>query len=443
MTELQAKSSSHPGAALITRFDDRDALIGVIGLGYVGLPVATSFAEAGFRVLGVDTDRSRVTSIEEGRSYIRDVDDDRIVPLTRSKRLRVSTSYRGLARAQAIIISVPTPLADGIPDLSGIEAAGRSIAKVLTAGTLVVLESTTFPGTTEEVLRPLLEASGLVAGRDFLLAYSPERIDPGNDRYGFTEIPKIVGGMTEESTRAAVTLYGHAVSKVTPVSGTREAEMAKLIENTFRHVNIALVNELTQYAHEWGIDIWEAIEAAATKPFGFMPFWPSPGWGGHCIPLDPAYLSWRVRRDHYHEMRFIELAQTLNAEMPKYVVERIALLLNQGGKALRGSSVLCVGAAYKSGTSDTRGSSAQKILAILAHRGAVVSFHDPLVAWLQTSNGVFASSPLTLDVLREQDLVVALIPQQDVEWQLVLTEASLILDCCNALKGRKPHVARL
>jgi len=442
MTDRGADASKKWNA-LIDRLESRDALVGVVGLGYVGLPVATSFADAGFRVLGVDTDRERVAPLEGGRSHILDVDDADISRLKAAHRLRASTSYRGLAKADAIIVSVPTPLPDGIPDVSAIEAAGRSLAKVITAETLVILESTTYPGTTEEVLAPLLEAGGLRAGHDFLLAYSPERIDPGNERFAFGDIPKVVGGINDVSTRAAATLYMQVVPKVVTVSGTREAEMTKLIENTFRHVNIGLVNELAQYANEWDVDIWEAIEAAATKPFGYMPFWPGPGWGGHCIPLDPSYLSWRVRRDHSHEIRFVELAQSINAEMPRYVAERISLLLNERGKALRGARILGIGAAYKGGTSDTRGAPALKVLSLLARRGAQVAFHDPLVATLTVGDEELESLPLGPELLEEQDLVVALIPQIDVDWGLILREAPFIFDCCNAFKGQNGHVARL
>ena len=442
MTDCGA-SASKKWKVLIDRLESREALVGVVGLGYVGLPVATAFADAGYKVLGVDTDRQRVAPIEEGRSHILDVDDADISRLKAARRLRASTSYRGLTKADAIVVSVPTPLPDGVPDVSAIEAAGRSLAKVITPDTLVILESTTYPGTTEEVLAPLLEAGGLRAGHDFLLAYSPERIDPGNERFGFADIPKVVGGINDISARAAAVLYSHVVPKVITVSGTREAEMTKLIENTFRHVNIGLVNELAQYANEWDVNIWEAIEAAATKPFGYMPFWPSPGWGGHCIPLDPSYLSWRVRRDHAHEIRFVELAQSINAEMPRYVVERISLLLNERGKALRGARILGIGAAYKGGTSDTRGAPALKLLSLLARRGAEVAFHDPLVSTLTVAGRELESLPLTPEMLAQQDLVVALIPQTDVDWKLIHREAPFIFDCCNAFRGKNGHVARL
>jgi UDP-N-acetyl-D-glucosamine dehydrogenase len=430
-------------AALMEKLESRSALVGVVGLGYVGLPVATSFAAAGYRVLGVDTDGSKVAHLRAGNSYVRDIADHQIKELVDARRLRASTSYRGLAQADAIIVSVPTPLSNGIPDVSAIEAAGRSIGRILSKQTLVVLESTTYPGTTEEVLRPLLESRGLEAGTSFLLAYSPERIDPGNERYGFHDIPKVVGGMTEASTRAAVALYGTVVTKVVTVPGTREAEMTKLIENTFRHINIGLVNELARYAHEWGVDIWEALEAASTKPFGFMAFWPGPGWGGHCIPLDPSYLSWRVRRDHAHEIRFVELAQTINSEMPKYVVDRIAMMLNERGKALRGARILCIGVAYKGGTSDTRDSPGTKILSTLVRSGAEVSYHDPLVPEMNIEGDILDSRPLTTEILGRQDLVVALIPQLEVDWKLVRESAPFVFDCANALGVKREGIVRL
>jgi UDP-N-acetyl-D-glucosamine dehydrogenase len=442
VTSREGSSVSDP-ASLLDRLEGRSALVGVVGLGYVGLPVAVTFAEAGFQVLGVDPARDRVSEIEEGRSYLHDVPADRVAAVRRSGKLRATTSYRRLVRADAVLICVPTPITDGQPDMKAVEMAGRSLSKVLTPGTLVILESTSYPGTTEEILRPMLEESGLRAGSDFLLAFSPERIDPGNPLFGFRDIPKVVGGVSPDSTHAAETLYAQVVPKVVTVSGPREAEMAKLLENIFRHVNIALVNELATYAHDMGIDIWEAIEAASTKPFGYMPFWPGPGWGGHCIPLDPSYLSWRVRRDRSHEVKFVELAQTVNAEMPRYVVERVGFLLNEGGKAIRGSRILGIGAAYKGGTEDTRGSPALRVLSMLQKRGAEVAYHDPLVTEAAVGEGLLSSIPLTADNLRGQDLVLVLIPQAGVDWDLVAREAPSVLDCCNAVRRRGPGIVRL
>lgn len=428
---------------LVDRINDQDAVIGVVGLGYVGLPVATTFARAGFRVVGVDSDADKVGSLQDGRSYIRDIDDKVITGPRTVKLFTASTSYRALGRADAVLICVPTPLTDGVPDLSLIKSAGTKLGRVLTAGTLVVLESTSYPGTTEEVLVPLLEEGGLRAGKDYLVAYSPERIDPGNLNYRFEDIPKIVGGMNEAAAKTAEALYSQVVPKVVTVTGTREAEMVKLIENTFRHVNIGLVNELALYANDLGIDIWQCIEAAATKPFGFLPFWPSPGWGGHCIPLDPAYLSWRVRKDQAHEVRFVELAHQVNSEMPKHVVERISLLLNEQGKSVRNSKIMAIGAAYKSGTGDTRGSAGEKVLGALRKRGATVAYHDPLVPEVSFGQETLQSRKLTKSALRSHDLVVILVKQSEIDWDFVANESKFIFDCCNALGQLGSNIVRL
>ena len=425
---------------LRSKIQNRDALIGVIGLGYVGLPVAVAFAEAGYKVVGIDLREEKVELLEQGRSHLRDVDDSQIAPLRESGRLRASVSFDPIRVADAVIISVPTPRAKGAPDLSSVVFAGEELAKVLKPGSIFILESTTYPGTTDELLQPLLEAGGLKVGKDLLLAYSPERIDPGNPAFSFSDIPKLVGGIDETSTDIAALLYEQVVPKVSKVSGTREAELAKLIENTYRHVNIAFINELAIYSHEMGIDIWEAIEAAATKPFGFQPFWPSPGWGGHCIPLDPAYLSWRVRQHRSHEIRFIELAQSINSEMPRYTVERISLMLNDTGKSIRNACILGIGVAYKGGTEDTRESAGHKVLTSLINRGARVNYHDPLVPSVDVGGTRLDSVPLTKEQLAEQDLVVALIPQVGVDWSLIADHAPLVLDCCNALGGRVPRL---
>lgn len=427
---------------LIRRIDAREAVVGVIGLGYVGLPVAVSFALAGFKVLGIDLNDDRVRDLREGRSFLRDVPDEQISALRESGRFLVSTGFSELSEADAILICVPTPITDGAPDLSLVAAAGEAIGEVLKRGTLVVLESTTYPGSTEELLAPLLEAGRFKVGDDFLLAFSPERIDPGNAIFSFTDIPKIVGGVDEASTAAAAALYGAVVPKVVPVSGTKEAELAKLIENTFRHVNIALVNELAVYAHELGIDIWESIEAAASKPFGFMPFWPGPGWGGHCIPLDPAYLSWRVRRERSHEVRFVEVAQAVNSEMPRYVTERVSLMLNEQGRSVKGAKILAVGASYKPGVDDTREAGALKVITRLVKQGAQVSFHDPLVRTIRIKDTEMTSVDLDEATAAQNDLVLVLVAQEGVDWEAV-AKAPLILDCCNALKRKSATIQRL
>jgi UDP-N-acetyl-D-glucosamine dehydrogenase len=430
-------------ARFIQRVEEREARIAVVGLGYVGLPVALSFAEAGFQVTGIDLDKSKVSAIRKGSSYLEDVPSDRLARQVELGKLKASSSFAPVKQANAVIVCVPTPLADGAPDLSRVLSAGEAIALTLKAGALVVLESTTYPGTTDELLQPLLESGGLTGGEDFFLAFSPERIDPGNELYEFGDIPKVVGGIDADSGEAAAALYGQVVPKVITLASSREAELTKLLENTFRHVNIALVNELAVYANEMGIDIWECIGAAATKPFGFMPFYPGPGWGGHCIPLDPTYLSWRVRRDRAHEVRFVELAQAVNSEMPRHVVERISLLLNDRGKAIKDARIMGIGVAYKRGVADTRESPALKILARLSARGAQVSYHDPFVPELRVGTTELASEPLSRETIEQQDLIVILIPQQNVDWDAVVDHAGLIFDCCNAVGRRHPSVVRL
>lgn len=430
--------------SFLKKIESREARIGIVGIGYVGLPIAASFAEAGFKVVGIDLREEKVAAINEGRSHLRDVPDSRIAAVTSKGLFQASASFEPLRDADAVIICVPTPLAGGQPDLSRVVFAGEEVAKNLKPGSLFVLESTTYPGTTEELLLPLLEAGGLKAGEDFLLAYSPERIDPGNAEYPFDEIPKIVGGIDSNSTEAASALYRQVVPNVVVVSGTREAELAKLIENTYRHVNIALINELAIYSHELGIDIWEAVNAAATKPFGFQPFWPGPGWGGHCIPLDPSYLSWKVRQSRSHEVRFVELAQSINAEMPRYVMERVSSLLNDAGKPLRDSRILGVGVAYKGGTEDTRESAGLKILNRLKDRGASISYYDPLVPQVTLEDGVeLKSARLSQEILREQDVVIIFVPQIGTDWEAIARDASLIFDCCNALGRKDSHIHRL
>jgi len=427
----------------IRRFETRQAQVGVVGLGYVGLPIALAFAEAGFDVVAVDVSPERVRAVEEGRSFLHHIPDARVAEAVDGEKLRASDSYLALKNADAILICVPTPLTEGVPDLSNVIAAGSAVAGVLKTGGLVILESTTYPGTTEDLLQPLLEHDERRGGKDFFLAFSPERIDPGNSTYDFADLPKIVGGIEEMSSRAASSLYEQVVPKVVQVSGPREAELAKLIENTFRHVNIALINELAVYAHELGIDIWEAIEAAATKPFGFLPFWPGPGWGGHCIPLDPAYLSWKVRQERAHEVRFVELAHAVNSEMPRYVAERAALLLNESGKAVKGAEILGIGVAYKGGTEDTRGSGSLKVLSLLASRGASVSYHDPLVASAQIGDATVGSIDLSSQALVAADLVIVFVPQSHIDWDLVARQSQKVLDCCNALSGKSDTVRRL
>jgi UDP-N-acetyl-D-glucosamine dehydrogenase len=436
---IQGASAGH----LLAKLVDRSATVGVVGLGYVGLPATMAFAEAGYSVIGIDIDADKVRALQRGESYVQDVESQRIQAFAAVDRLLFASHFSPLEKADVILITVPTPITNGAPDLSMVTAAGVATGSVLTRGTLVVLESTTYPGTTEELLRPLLEASGLTVGVDFHLAFSPERIDPGNPVYSFEDIPKVVGGCTTHCTDIARCLYEQVVAKVVTVPTPKEAELAKLIENTFRHVNIGLINELAIYAHEMEIDIWEALAAAATKPFGYMPFWPSPGWGGHCIPLDPSYLSWRVRRDRSHEVRFVELAQAVNAEMPGYVVQRMSWLLNDSRKAVRGANVMVIGVAYKSGIDDTRESPALRVMRLLMAQGANLTYHDPLVPHLSVGEDVYTSSPLTEESLMQADMVLILVPQVQIDWGMVAGHARLVLDCCNAIGGTDDNIIRL
>jgi nucleotide sugar dehydrogenase len=429
--------------ALTNKIEEHNAHVAVVGLGYVGLPVALEFATAGFAVTGVDLDATKVDQINSGDSYLIDIESSQISEAIRLGRLRATSNFDDISDADAVLICVPTPITNGTPDLSRVVAASAAIAGVLKSGSLVVLESTTYPGSTEELVRPLLEEGGRVAGSDFLLAFSPERIDPGNPHYGFRDIPKIVGGVDARSTSTAALLYGQVVPKVVTVSGTKEAELAKLIENTFRHVNIALVNELAVYAHEMGIDIWEAIDAAATKPFGFMPFYPGPGWGGHCIPLDPSYLSWRVRRDRAHEVRFVEVAQAVNAEMPRHVSERVSLMLNDEGKSVRNAKILAIGVSYKPGVDDTREAGSLKVIERLARQGAEISYYDPLVPSIVVGGSAMESVELDDATLQAQDIVVVLVAQEGVAWDQVARSSALVFDCCNALKQRSDKIKRL
>ncbi len=426
------------------KFEDRSAIIGVVGLGYAGLPGALAFAEAGFRVRGVDINSERVRILGDGGSYLSDIPAEVIGRHRADGRLEVSTAYDILSDADAILICVPTPLKDQQPDLEAIEAAGRATAAILPPGCLVVLESTSYPGTTEEVLLPLLAVGGRVAGEDFYLAFSPERIDPGNEKYSFRDIPKVVGGVTPKCTELTAALYAAVVDRVVTVSGPREAELAKLLENTFRNINIALVNELAIYAHDMKINIWEVIDAASSKPFGFMPFYPGPGVGGHCVGIDPSYLSWKVKQSLGHAFRFVGLADELNQAMPKFVVGRIAELLNDRGKALRDARVLIIGVAYKPGIEDPRESPSLKVIQQLRDKGSIVHYHDPFVSSVDIAGDLLSSVPLDADSLNSYDIVVIVTPQPDVDYSLILREAPLIFDTRNSLGlDAGPNVVRL
>jgi len=456
--------------SLLQKIESRQVIVSVVGLGYVGLPLAVAFAETGFRVIGIDTDPARVEAINNGRSYIQDVPSERLVVLVTADgrrptaesaamvngvnparggqqsavggRLTATTDYAVLADCDAIFICVPTPFDQHkTPDLSYIVAASEGIARYLRPGHLVILQSTTYPGTTEEVVQPILERNGLKAGLDFHLAFSPERIDPGNTCWTVENTPKVVGGVTSACTEVAATLLRQINPQVYPVSSPRAAEMTKLLENIFRSVNIALVNELALLAERMGLDIWEVIEAAATKPFGFMPFYPGPGVGGHCIPVDPYYLSWKAR-EYDFTTRFIELAAETNQRMPYHVVELIARALGEQGRGLRGAKVLLLGASFKPEVSDARNAPAERVMELLLDRGAEVSYHDPYVPRFEIRPNAFYNDHRVLEsvslddgILAGQDCVVVLVRHRRVDYERVVRLAPLVVDAVNATSG--------
>ena len=429
---------------LSRRIENRTAHLAVIGLGYVGLPLAVELAEAGFRVTGIDVDERRVKALMAGRSYIQDVPTAAVRTLVRSGQLAATTDFAVLRRVDAVNVCVPTPLSkQRDPDVSYIVAAAREVRKHLHRGMLVILESTTYPGTTDELILPLLEETGMKVGTDFFLAFSPERVDPGNPRFNTRNIPKVVGGVTATCTQVAVLLYRQRLERVVPVSSPQVAEMVKLLENTFRSVNIGLVNELALMCARLKIDVWEVIEAAATKPFGFMPFYPGPGLGGHCIPIDPFYLSWKARATGF-EARFIELAGHVNGQMPDRVVDLVAERLNAQGKAVRGSRVLVLGVAYKAGIDDTRESPSLDIMQTLIDRGARVEYSDPYVPELSFAGRRMTSTPLTAVRLRRFDCSVIATAHAELPYADILRHSKAVVDTRNALKGRRSKkIARL
>ena len=419
--------------------------VGVIGLGYVGLPLAVAFADSGATVIGLDVDPTRVARVRAGESFIEDVSTETLGRLVAAERLTATDDIAAFKDADAIVICVPTPLGKSKePDISYIVSAADAVAGVIRRGQLVVLESTTYPGTTQDILLPRFEARGLKAGEDFFLAFSPERIDPGNRRYTLREIPKVVGGLTPACRELAATLYARITRQVVPVSGPETAEMVKLFENTFRSVNIALVNEFAIMCRRLGISVWEVIDAAATKPFGFMPFYPGPGLGGHCLPSDPHYLSWRVRLEGY-EPRFIAFADEINRQMPAYVVQLVADAFNDRGRAVRGARVLVLGVAYKPNVADTRDSPAIEIIQTLLAKGARVAYHDPLVPSLTLDRTTLESIAWRDADLAGRDLVLILTGHRGYDWGAIVREARLVVDTRNATADvpPAPHVIRL
>jgi UDP-N-acetyl-D-glucosamine dehydrogenase len=434
-------------SSLMQRLKEHTAHVAVVGLGYVGLPLAVVFAEAGFTVSGVEPNQEKVAALCQGKSYILDVPDEAIARLVNSGRLQPTTDFAVLQQVEAVSICVPTPLRKtGDPDLSYIVSASESVAHYVHSGMVVVLESTTYPGTTRELILPrLTEESGLQVGVDFFVAFSPERVDPGRKDWTTYNTPKVVGGITTACSEVAAAWYGQALQTVVPVSSAEVAEMAKLLENTFRMINIGMVNELAIMCDRLGVDVWEVIEAAATKPFGFMKFTPGPGLGGHCIPIDPLYLSWKLRSMNY-TARFIELASEINTNMPRYVVSKVQDALNERRKALKGSRVLVLGAAYKPDIDDLRESPALDVIHLLQQKGAEVEYHDPYVGHIAHNDWEMTSVPDLMQAVGEADCVVVVTNHKSYDYAAILEAADLVVDTRNALglQGKQhPKVVRL
>lgn len=422
----------------------RKATIGIVGQGYVGLSLACAAAEAGFPVRGFDLDEDRVRDLRSGTLSVPGVGEAEFRSAMATGRVEFGWDPSVLRDCEVVAICVPTPVRDQQPDLSHVERACRAVAEHLQPGRLVVLESSTYPGCTEGPVREILELGGLRAGRDFLLAYSPERIDPGNEEFSFRSVPRVVGGLTPEAAGVASLFYGQLVDKVVTVGSCRAAELAKLLENTFRHVNISLVNELAMICHEMGIDTWEVLDAAATKPFGFMPFQPGPGVGGNCIPVDPTYLAWQVRRDAGYRFRTLEQAQEINDGMPGYVATRIGDVLNEAGKSVKGARVMVLGVAYKADVGDPRESPAVKVMELLDRRGAQVFFCDPHVPAVTVNGRPVAGSDLTRRSVGTADCVAILTPHRAFDLDWIAEHAALVFDARNAFgDDRRPNVVRL
>lgn len=432
--------------ALLDKIKNRTAKVGIIGLGYVGLPLAVEYAEGGFAVTGFDIVEDKVAMVNRGKSYIDDVADARLEPLAKSGKLKATANMRQLEKMDCVSICVPTPLSKTKdPDISYIMSAVTWLQKYLHPEMLIVLESTTYPGTTDEVIKPFLEESGLKAGKDFYLAFSPERVDPGNTMYMTHNTPRVVGGTTPRCTQIATAYYEAVIPNIYPLSSTQAAEMVKLLENTFRSVNIGLVNEMAVMCHRLGLDVWEIINAAATKPFGFMPFYPGPGLGGHCIPIDPHYLSWKLKMLNYYA-RFIELAGDINSHMPEWVVERIAALLNEHGKSVKGARIVVLGVAYKRNIKDVRESPALDVMKLLESLGARFAYNDPYVPSIRWHNGTLKSVKLTAALLKRADLTVILTDHTQYDYQWITDNAVMIFDTRNAtafVKGNRKKISKL
>lgn len=428
---------------LLEKIERREAVISVIGLGYVGLPLVVEFAKEGYRIVGVDVNEEKVRLLNEGISYIPDVSTEDIADLVNKGLISATTDYSALTDVDVISICVPTPLRKTKdPDMSYIINAADEIARYSHKGLLIVLESTTYPGTTDELIVPRLAHNGFEVGEDVFICFSPERIDPGNPTYGVRNTPKIMGGYTPNCVEVAVALYSKAIDHVVPVSSTRAAEMVKLLENTFRSVNIGLVNEMAVMCDKLDVNVWEVIDAAATKPFGFMTFYPGPGLGGHCIPIDPLYLSWKLKALNYNA-RFIELASEINSNMPLYVVDKVTDLLNDDKKAINGSSILVLGVAYKRDIDDLRESPALDVIRLLEERGAAVTYHDPYVDDLGHEGLAQQSVELTVEALKAADCVVIVTDHSCFDWQVIADNAQAIVDCRNALNDIEAPKAKV
>jgi UDP-N-acetyl-D-glucosamine dehydrogenase len=445
--EIRLKKTNHADR-LRSRIEKREAVVGVLGLGYVGLPLVVEFAKAGFHVVGFDVTKGKVDAVNAGKSYIPDVPTSEVAALVKKGLIEATTDMGRIAELDAVSICVPTPLSKTKdPDMSFVESAANEIKKRLHPGLLVVLESTTYPGTTEELILPMLSKDGLKCGVDFFLAFSPERVDPGNPKYHVHNTPKVVGGQTPACTELACMLYGAAIETIFPVSSTQAAEMVKLLENTFRSVNIGLVNEIAIMSQKLKLDVWEVIDAASTKPFGFMPFWPGPGLGGHCIPIDPLYLSWKLRSLNY-KARFIDLASEVNTAMPEHVVERVTQALNDREKSVKGSKVLLLGMAYKRDIDDVRESPAIDVMKLLEQRGAKVEYHDPYIPEMRDhghGEPTGKSVPLTDKLIKGADCVVITTDHTCFDYAKVAKLAKLVVDTRNATKklGKLKNVVKL